>query len=109
MEKKEKIGIIVGAVVFLLCVAVFSVYAVKQSNKGRRDNQLQDAGMNSQSFDKDQPNISVEVATACQGKAEGDACEATSPQDSDKQSGTCKKMGNNDQLWNEIIFKLKAN
>jgi hypothetical protein len=98
MEKKEKNVIIAGVAVLLLCVAGFSVYAVKKSNEGRRGNQLQGPSMNGQPFGKSQPNIPAEVATACQGKVEGDTCEATSPQGSDKQSGTCTKMGNNDQL-----------
>lgn len=98
MEKKKKILTIIGIAVLLLCVGAFLVYAVKKSNTGRGGDQLQNSGMSNQSAGKNQTGVQAEVAASCQGKKEGDSCEATSPRNSDKQSGICKKMGNSTQL-----------
>jgi hypothetical protein len=85
MEKK-----IVGLAVLSLCVLVLAGCGGKSSN-----NQNQGPG---NAFGKNQPGIPSEVAASCQGKSEGDACEAISPQNSEKQSGTCEKIGNGAQL-----------
>ncbi|MFZ2192997.1 MAG: hypothetical protein WAV31_02035 [Candidatus Moraniibacteriota bacterium] len=89
MKKK-----IVGLAALSLCVLVLAGCGGKSSN-----NQKQGPGSaNNMPSDKNQPGIPAEAAASCQGKSEGDACEAISSQNSEKQSGTCKKMGNSGQL-----------
>jgi hypothetical protein len=89
MKKK-----IIGLAVLSLCVLVLAGCGGKSFN-----NQKQGSGnTNNIPSDKNQPGIPAEVAASCQGKSEGDTCEAISPQNSEKQSGTCKKMGNSGQL-----------
>jgi hypothetical protein len=89
MKKK-----IIGLAVLSLCVLVLAGCGGKSSN-----NQKQGPGStNNMPSDKNQLGIPAEVIAYCQGKSDGDACDLISPQNSEKQSGTCKEMGNSGQL-----------
>lgn len=82
----KKIAIIVAC---LLAVLVLSVIYFVASGKNDQKN-FPGVGRGQ--------NSSAELSSACQGKNEGDSCEAVSPRNKDKQAGTCKKMGNSAQL-----------
>ncbi len=96
MQKKEKIAVIAGVVLLVILTAVFSFYAVKNSNPGKQG--WQASGSSVQPADKNQKEIPAEATTSCQGKSEGDSCEATMPKKTEKVVGSCKKMGSASQL-----------